>query len=1076
MCTNDNALNVSHQCLNIENEKHQNRTNYKIRNIKSSTFMQNLNDIRDDYETKINELNEEVEINYKNCGDRRPYIKIKLFDNEYQALLDTGATISVFGVGTEHLWNRASHIASSTEVNIKMPNGHVLSKQPMKMIPIGFRGVEKLIKVAFVPSVTRPLIMGVDFFHKFGLDIVKRADSIDEVECNSLSSQKEETIELPQHLKIKLDEIINKFPFDDNKSLGCQTLIRHRIDTEMNRPIIQHQYNYNVKVLEKVHKVVDEWIEQGVIEKSTSAWRNPIVVVKKSDDKIRVCLDARKLNSITKRDRFLTPNVFEALNSIPSDVMIFGRLDKNQAFLQTMLADEDKEKTAFFVKGKGLFHFVRMPFGLANAPATQTRLMLEIFGDLEPYVLVYFDDIIIMGRNYDHYFDLLETVAFRLKKFKLTISRDKMNLSLKDIKILGHIVSKDGIKVDSTKTDAINKWPTPTTKRELQRFIGMCNWYRRHIKDFSLIAASMTEVLKGKSFKWTEAAEESFKNLKKVMLSPPVLRPPRWEFPMNLLCDASNEGVGAALTQIDEQGNEFVIEYYSSKLTENERKFSPTEKECLAVIKAIKHFRPFIELMPLNIITDHYSLKYLLNMSVTSGRLARWILFLQPYVNCIQHRPGKLMKVPDALSRAPIMNSEEENLNEMSLTLNNNNCDEYEELIQKIRTNPDRIPNFRLSQGRILFKSNSNRSTNDDNWKIVPKVSCRDNIIKQCHEECVHGGIKCTLAKIRETWYWKRMRKDVANFTKNCFKCLCVKSSNKKLSGPMKYSRIPRNCMETVSIDIKGPFPASGIRRYRYIIVMIDILSRFAWFELCNDVNAQKIVKFMRKVFNEFKHPKIIIHDNGKQFTSSEFSKYLVTNNISSNPTPIYCAKNNPVERFNRTLGDSLRLYLLDFPLKHSQWHKFVGDIISKLNNRESDVTGFTPFVVLYGKEPKMRNGKLVQKLDDEHQKIINTAYENSLRKFQWNKNLYNSGRIVREFDAGSIVMVATHKLSNKFRKFNRKLAPKYEPATIKAKTHSNAYQIQLPNGRTVVVDVSDIKEVPKELQQVLKHELFKTN
>ena len=182
--------------------------------------------------------------------------------------------------------------------------------------------------------------------------------------------------------------------------------------------------------------------------------------------------------------------------------------------------------------------------------------MLEIFGDLEPYVLVYFDDIIVMGKNFEHYFDLLEKVSKRLRDNNLTISREKMNLMLGQIKILGHIVSEKGIEVDKSRTDSIRKWPIPKSRKELQRFIGLCNWYRRHIKNFSTIAAPMTELLKGKKFIWNEKADISFENLKTVMLSPPVLRPPDWNRKMILLCDASNEGVGAALTQIDENNDE----------------------------------------------------------------------------------------------------------------------------------------------------------------------------------------------------------------------------------------------------------------------------------------------------------------------------------------------------------------------------------------------------------------------------------------------------------------------------------------------------------------------------------------
>ena len=1055
-CNTTTALNLSNQCSeDIVTRKYQ-----ELDDKLSVSFDKMLNEKNDKYDNEIFMKYIEIKSENKNELDRRPLIKIKIDGDEYQALLDTGASISIFGSGTEHLWHKFK-IVSKHKVDIKMPNGVTVEKQEIKQIPIDFEGVSKKVNVAHSPAVLYPIIMGVNFLHTFDLKIC-RLMTCDE-DCYALESQNDE---MPPNLKRKLKELIKIFPFDDGKKLGCQNILKHKIDTGNNDPIIQHQYSYNIKVLEKVHVIIDDWLKQGVIEKSTSAWRNPIVVVKKPDGNIRVCLDARKLNSITKRDRLLTPNVFEALSSIPSDAKIFGRLDKNQAFLQTMLADEDKEKTAFFIKGRGLFHFIRMPFGLANAPATQTRLMLEIFGELEPYVLVYFDDIIVMGKNYEHYLDLLKKVALKLRQFNLTISRDKMYLILKDIKILGHIVSAEGIKVDASKTDAINKWPAPKSKKELQRFIGMCNWYRRHIKNFSTIASPMTELLKLKKFAWDDNANESFNKLKQVLITPPILRPPRWDLAMIVQCDASNEGIGAALTQIDENGDEFVIEFFSAKLTDSERKFSPTEKECLAVIRAIQHFRPYIELMELKIITDHYSLKYLLNMTVTSGRLARWILFLQPYVNCISHRPGKLMKVADALSRAPIMNAEDENVKEIcSLNIKSQ---EFEHLINKIKCQPNKIPNFRIEGSKIWHKTNF-----DDRWKLVPKPECRNDIIKRSHEECVHGGIKCTLAKVQENWYWKKMRNDIRKWVLNCFKCACIKAPNKSLGGPMLKTRIPKNCMEVLSVDIKGPFPPAGIRRFRYIVVMIDLLSRYAWTRVFHEVTSAGIIKFLTDIFENLGCPKIIIHDNGKQFTSNAFKKFIADNSIQSANTPIYCAKNNPVERFNRTLGESLSLYLLDFPMNHTIWNRYVDEIVEKLNNRINEATGYPPTVVLYGPKPKRQNNILIRSLDVAHNKIQERAYANSLKKFEWNQKTYNKNRQSREINAGDVVMAAVHKISKAMKKFNRKLAENFEPALVIEKVFSNAYRIMLANSRVIVVDLADLKEIAPELQTIIKKRIF---
>jgi hypothetical protein len=334
--------------------------------------------------------------------------------------------------------------------------------------------------------------------------------------------------------------------------------------------------------------------------------------------------------------------------------------------------------------------------------------------------------------------------------------------------------------------------------------------------------------------------------LKEILSSPKILKKPRWDLPMCLQCDASDIGIGAVLYQIDENNVEHVIEFYSNKLTENEKKFSPTEKECLAVIKAIIHFRPYIELVPLRIITDHHSLKYLLNMKVTSGRLARWILFLSPYINCIEHRSGKLNVVPDALSRAPVMNEDEnsflENLNEIE-----DQDSDYDNLKFQIMSNYDKFQNYRITNDVIYQKIPYKRNIFDDDWKIVPKNSLRQSLIQKSHENCMHGGVKSTIYDLQKNYYWKGIRKDVKNWIKGCVKCACVKAPNYKLSGPILSSRIPQKCMEVVSIDIKGPFPAGGRQRYQYVLVMMDLLSRFVWYKLFHSVKSFHVVNFQKQ-------------------------------------------------------------------------------------------------------------------------------------------------------------------------------------------------------------------------------------
>lgn len=1021
----------------------------------------------------------DISFNHKN--DLRPHLFIKINNTCHCVLLDTGASISIFGKNSLDLWNEFSQM-DEKKCNVQIADGNTLQGSNIKNIPIKFANEEKLIEFIFVDKVMTPIVLGINFFHAFNFNfnqLTHLTNKIPDYDTYNLYliNSFEEKFEFTKEENNKLKIIMSKFIFDDDDNLGCQNLIEHAIDTGDHKPIVQHQYSYNPLVMEKIHEVIDNWLKQGVIEKSYSPWRNPIVAVTKPNKSIRLCLDARKLNSITKKDCLLTPNIFDSLNSIPHDVKVFARLDKNQAFLQTKLRKSDREKTAFYIKGKGFFHFLRMAFGLSNAPATQTRLMLELFGDLSPYVLVYFDDIIIMGRDVAHLLELLDEIANRLRKYNISISRSKMSVGLKKIKILGHFVDANGIHIDSGKLNYIRDYPKPSNKKELQRFLGMCNWYRRHIPDYSTVSSSLTDLTRGKTFSWNEKADISFLNLKNILTSPAVLKKPRWDLPMILQCDASDIGIGAVLVQIDENGLENVVEYFSCKLTDREKKYSPTEKECLAVIKSIIHFRPYVELNILRIITDHYSLKYLLNMKVTTGRLARWILFLQPYVTCIEHRAGSLMKVPDALSRAPISNSSDDNFSNELLKIDLINSDTwFEELLINIMENPMRYNNLRIEKNHIFKKIPFKRNYLNEDWREIPHPSFITEIIKKAHEQTLHGGIRSTLHQIQLKYYWKTMKKDVPNIIKNCIKCACVKAPNYKLCGPMKNSFLPQKCLEIISIDVKGPLPSSGTQRYRYILVMMDLLSRYAWKKLLRSVKSNHIIDFLEQTFSSVGYPQFIIHDNASQFTSNNFYNYLESHNIKSHNIPIYTPKNNPVERLNRSISEGLNFYLSDYEKNHSKWSLFVDEIINKLNFRRNEATHLPPVEVFFGYIPDNPKELIIPHLDHKHKLLMKFAYENSLRKFNWNKNNYNKNKTNREFNIGDIVMIKTHKLSKAVEKFNSKLVANWTPAVILEKVFSNAYRVRNNENHICIYDLTEIKTIPIDLQKLIRNDNVNLN
>src|SRR3978361_1844963 len=295
-----------------------------------------------------------------------------------------------------------------------------------------------------------------------------------------------------------------------------------------------------------------------------------------------------------------------------------------------------------------------MPFGLHAAPATFQRLVDRIIGqDLEPYCFAYLDDIIITGKTFDHHLALLKEVFSRLREANLRLNPEKCQFGRKSLKYLGHLVTSEGIRTDPDKVSAIVDLSPPTNLRGLRRFLGMASWYRRYIEGFSKITAPLNRLLKkGQRWQWTAEQDKAFCELKQHLTEAPVLTCPDFEQPFILQTDASDLGLGVALTQ-NIEGNDQVIAYASRSLTSCEKAYSTTEKECLAIVWGIEKMRPYLEEYHFTVLTDHQSLKWLRTLKNQSGRLARWHMSLQQYSFDIKYRKGVLNIVADAPSRDP---------------------------------------------------------------------------------------------------------------------------------------------------------------------------------------------------------------------------------------------------------------------------------------------------------------------------------------------------------------------------------------------------------------------------------------
>ena len=435
--------------------------------------------------------------------------------------------------------------------------------------------------------------------------------------------------------------------------IGRTNIFKHEIITGNNSPVATQAYRSNPIKKQFIEREIEDMEMRGIIRKSKSPWASPVVVVDKKDSTKRFCVDYRKLNKITKIDRYPLPRIDELLETFRT-ASWFTTLDLASGYWQVEMNEEDKEKTAF-ITHKGLYEFNVMPFGLCNAPGTFQRLMNYVLQDfLGKFVAVYLDDIIIYSRTFEQHIDHIRQIFGALRKATLKIKIKKAYFCFPNIAFLGHIVGRNGISPDPAKVEKIRNFPEPTNLKELRGALGLFSYYRKFVKDFSKIAKPMLTLLKKDTpFLWTNKQQRAFDYLKKRLMEAPILQYPDFTRPFVLYTDASGTGLGAVLSQIDDEKRERVIAYASRSLNQAECNYGITDQECLAVVWAIKHFEQYLGLLPFKVITDHSALKFLQTADVPTGKRARWMMYLQQFQFEIVHRPGKENANADALSRIP---------------------------------------------------------------------------------------------------------------------------------------------------------------------------------------------------------------------------------------------------------------------------------------------------------------------------------------------------------------------------------------------------------------------------------------
>ena len=516
----------------------------------------------------------------------------------------------------------------------------------------------------------------------------------------------------------KLRPIVKEMVATDFNDLGCSKLRDYRIELLDDSPIFIPPYRKSIAEREEIKLEIDKMLKAGIIRPSRSPWSSPVIMVPKKGGTKRMCIDFRKLNAVTRTINWPLPVILDILDRL-SESCWFSALDLKSGYWQMKMNKYSIEKTAFSTPD-GHYEFLRLPFGLKNAPAEFSRLMYMVLGQL-PYVEIYLDDITIHSKSFEDHIVHVKDVLRRLKEAGLKINAEKCKWFAAEINILGHIVANHKVSMDKSKLEAIKNRQPPKNVKQLQQFLGLCNYYRRFIEGFAKIATPLFRLLQKESkWIWDKDCVNAFEALKNKLVSDPVLRLPSFNRSFILYTDASGYALGAILSQKDDEGNDYVCSYASRLLKNAELNYGITEKECLAVVWAIKHFRVYLYGTPFKVITDHSALAWLMSIKDPNARLARWAIYLQTYQFEIIHRKGKIHSNVDALSRpvlAVAVNPSSEDSDESSKSL-----DPWDDELllhylshakflpgatrSSIKRVTNRAPHFKLDKDKLFYRKN----------------------------------------------------------------------------------------------------------------------------------------------------------------------------------------------------------------------------------------------------------------------------------------------------------------------------------------------------------------------------------
>ncbi|KAJ4801510.1 polyprotein [Rhynchospora pubera] len=905
------------------------------------------------------------------------------------------------------------------------------------------------------------------------LDIEKEVKKGSEVLIAQLFRVEEDKEE--KMLPIEWQNIVEEYHdvFKEPKGLPPKRTTDHKITLLPDaKPINLRPYRFSYFQKLEIEKIVEELLKNSLIQESSSPYASPVLLVKKKDGGWRMCVDFRRLNSQTVKNKFPIPIIEDILDELHGAVY-FSKLDLRSGYHQIRMNEEDVSKTAFRTH-HGHYEFLVMPFGLTNAPATFQALMNQIFKPyLRKFILVFFDDILVYSKSLKEHQEHLKIALKILRKNAMYAKRSKCEIGATKLEYLGHVISANGVATDPKKIEAMVNWPTPKSVRELRGFLGLTGYYRRFVKHYSSIAKPLTNQLKKNSFGWNEEAEKAFNQLKKAMVTAPVLTMPDFSQPFILETDASDKGIGAVIMQ-----GRRPIAFLSKCLGVKNQGMSTYEKEFLALLTAVQRWRHYLIGGPFVIKTDQISLKHLLEQKVNHMMQHKGLCKLMGMDYKIEYKKGCENRVADALSRQQgrVENQDKEVVELNAVT------ELIPQWVEEVKSSYDNDPWLEeIKEKEIREGANCKFTQHLGIWRYKGRLcignnqNWRNHIIQEVHDSSIggHSGILATYKRIKGSFYWPHMKEDVYQYVISCDNCQQNKNEHIKLPGLLQPLPIPEEAWRSVSMDFITGLPKSEGKEV--IMVVVDRLTKYAHFmALKHPFQASNVAQvFLDTVYRLHGLPTSIVSDRDPVFTSKFWQALMSNLGVKLNmSTAHHPQTDGQTERVNQCIEGYLRCMMFNQVKNWVRWLP-LAELWYNTNYHTSLKT--TPFQALYGyappqlplgSPPKSTIEAVNEMMKERHQWIV--ELKEQLKKSQDRmKKWADEKRTERKFSVGDWVYLKLqpYRQISVQKRSNFKLSPKfYGPFEIIDKVGEVAYHLRFPDEDATWEDYYEIEKRFPEL------------